>query len=122
MTIKELRTKTGLSQSKFGQKFHIQTINISNWEQGVHKPPEYVLYMIEHILELEEKENSSDHTTGYWEHLFGDRYECPTCGNYVNYHIDEDDDSGLSLADDWHFCPNCGTHMLGIIECVSDDE
>ena len=55
MTIKELRTKTGLSQSKFGQKFHIQTINISNWEQGVHKPPEYVLYMIEHILELESR-------------------------------------------------------------------
>lgn len=45
---------TGLSQSKFGQKFHIQTINISNWEQGVHKPPEYVTYMIEKILEMEQ--------------------------------------------------------------------
>lgn len=58
MTIKELRTKTGLSQSKFGQKFHIQTINISNWEQGVHKPPEYVIYMIERILELEDIKKS----------------------------------------------------------------
>lgn len=61
-------------------------------------------------------------TFGYWEHLFGDRYECPTCGNYVNYHIDEDDDSDLSLADDWKFCPSCGTRMFGIIECVSDDQ
>jgi len=55
MTIKELRTKTGLSQSKFGQKFHIPTINISNWEQGVHNPPEYVVYMIEKLLELESR-------------------------------------------------------------------
>lgn len=60
-------------------------------------------------------------TFGYWEHIGGDRYECPTCGNYVNYHIDEDDDSDLSLADDWKFCPSCGTRMFGIIECVRDN-
>jgi putative transcriptional regulator len=54
-TIKEIRNDTGLSQSKFGEKFHIPTINISNWEQGVHKPPSYVVYMIEHILELEKQ-------------------------------------------------------------------
>lgn len=57
---------------------------------------------------------------GYWEHVGDIRYECPTCGNFVNYHIDEDDDSDLSLADDWKFCPSCGTRMLGIIECISD--
>lgn len=58
---------------------------------------------------------------GYWEHIGGIRYECSTCGNYVNYHIDEDDDSELSLADDWKFCPSCGTRMFGIIECISDN-
>jgi len=54
MTIKELREHTGLSQAKFGQKFHIPVANISNWEQGVHNPPEYITYMIEKILELEQ--------------------------------------------------------------------
>lgn len=53
MKIKELRTSTGLSQSKFGAKFSIPAINIANWEQGVTKPPEYVVLMIETILNLE---------------------------------------------------------------------
>lgn len=56
MTIKELRAQTGLSQHKFGLKFHISAMNISHWEQGSRKPPEYVEYMIGKIMELE-KEN-----------------------------------------------------------------
>lgn len=55
MTIKELRNRTGLSQAKFGQKFHIPVDNISNWEQGAHNPPEYVFYMIEKLLEMESR-------------------------------------------------------------------
>lgn len=56
MTIKELREKTGLSQYKFAEKFKMGTANISHWEQEVRKPPEYVTYMMERILDLE-KEN-----------------------------------------------------------------
>lgn len=59
MTIKELREQTGLSQAKFGQKFHIPVANIANWEQGIHKPAEYIVFMIERILELEAA-NKSD--------------------------------------------------------------
>ena len=51
--MKELRAKTGLSQTKFGMLFRIASINISNWEQGVTKPPEYVVYMIERLIELD---------------------------------------------------------------------
>lgn len=51
--MKELRAKTGLSQQKFGMLFRIASINISNWEQGVTKPPEYVVYMIERLIELD---------------------------------------------------------------------
>ncbi len=51
--IKALRAKTGLSQQKFGMLFKISTINISNWEQGVAKPPEYVLYMLERLIEID---------------------------------------------------------------------
>lgn len=51
--MKYLRSKTGLSQQKFGTLFHIAAINISNWEQGVTKPPEYVAYMIDRLIELD---------------------------------------------------------------------
>ena len=51
--MKELRAKTGLSQQKFGMLFRIAAINISNWEQGVTKPPEYVIYMIERLIEVD---------------------------------------------------------------------
>lgn len=50
MSIKELRDKTGLSQAKFANLLHIPAINISHWEQGVCKPPEYVLFLIEEFL------------------------------------------------------------------------
>lgn len=46
MTIKELRESTGLSQSQFAEKFHIPVGTLQHWEQGVRKPPEYVLYML----------------------------------------------------------------------------
>ena len=51
--IKYLRSKTGLSQQKFGMLFKISAINISNWEQGVTKPPEYVVYMLERLINID---------------------------------------------------------------------
>ncbi len=60
MTIKELREKTGLSQSRFAARFHMSPINISHWETGVRKPPEYVVWMIERIIELEKAEEKSE--------------------------------------------------------------
>ena len=51
--IKALRAKTGLSQQKFATHFKISTINVSNWEQGVSKPPEYVMYMLERLIEID---------------------------------------------------------------------
>lgn len=51
--LKVIRASTGLSQQKFGMLFKISAINIANWEQGVTKPPEYVEYMLERLLELD---------------------------------------------------------------------
>lgn len=51
--LKALRAKTGLSQQKFGMLFKIAAINIANWEQGVAKPPEYVVYMMERLIEID---------------------------------------------------------------------
>lgn len=52
--LKAMRATTGLSQQKFGMLFRISAINIANWEQGVTKPPEYVEYMLERLLELDQ--------------------------------------------------------------------
>ena len=52
-TIKELRKMTGLSQTKFADKYHISVQTLRNWEQGVTKTPENYLWAINHIFELE---------------------------------------------------------------------
>lgn len=59
MTIKELRTITGLSQSKFALKYHINLTNLHNWEQGVYRTPETTLYLLERLItEVDYKEES----------------------------------------------------------------
>lgn len=50
MTIKELRASTGLSQSKFALLVHVPVATIQTWEQGIRKPPEYVLFLLEEYL------------------------------------------------------------------------
>ena len=55
MNIKQLREKTNLSQSKFAEKFHINLRTLQRWEQGQTPTPDYVVFLIGRILELEEK-------------------------------------------------------------------
>lgn len=58
MTIKELRAITGLSQSKFALKYRINLANLHNWEQGIHKTPETILYLLERLItEIDYKNN-----------------------------------------------------------------
>ena len=54
MTILELRQKTGLSQSKFAEHFHLNVRTIQQWEQGTRKKPDYVIWLIARVIELEE--------------------------------------------------------------------
>ena len=49
--IRNLRDKTGLSQSKFASFLGIPVINIQHWEQGVSNPPSYVIGLINKVLE-----------------------------------------------------------------------
>jgi DNA-binding transcriptional regulator YiaG len=51
MTIKELRTSTGLSQAKFAKLLDIPTRTIEDWEGKRHKPPNYVVMLIQFYLE-----------------------------------------------------------------------
>ena len=53
--IKELRASTGLSQLKFGKLYSIPPMNIANWEQGIAKPPEYVVCMLKRLIEIDPK-------------------------------------------------------------------
>lgn len=51
MSIRELRHYTGLSQNKFAAMFGIPAATIKDWEYGRRKPPQYVINMIQEILE-----------------------------------------------------------------------
>jgi putative transcriptional regulator len=58
--IKELRMKTGLSQSKFSAKFGIPVRTLQQWEQGISAPPEYLVRMMAYIMLLEENGQIKD--------------------------------------------------------------
>ena len=57
MDVKEIRQSLGLSQAKFGIKFHIPPANVSLRETGTHNPPDYVVYMMQKIIQLESELN-----------------------------------------------------------------
>ena len=58
--MKELRKKTGLSQSKFSAKFEIPVRTLQQWEQGISAPPEYLIRMMAYIMLLEENGQIKD--------------------------------------------------------------
>ena len=55
MTIKELRASTGLSQAKFAKLLDVPTRTVEDWESGRHKPPDYVVKLIEFYLDNQPK-------------------------------------------------------------------
>lgn len=58
--IKEIRKSTGLSQSGFAQAMNIPTGTVRNWEQGLTKPPEWVIPLLEFYVaeKLQDKKES----------------------------------------------------------------
>ena len=66
MELVELRKKTGLSQAKFAAKFNIPLNTYFHWEQGRHKPPQYVVDMISMMLEQENKKSSTNQVPVDW--------------------------------------------------------
>lgn len=55
MNIKQLRKRTGLSQSRFAEYFNVPVRTIQKWECNGSTPPEYIPQMMSRILDLEEK-------------------------------------------------------------------
>lgn len=77
MTIKELREKTGLSQSKFAEYLNISVRTVQYWEQEKRTPPEYVTELIEYKLRNEGLIGKKDTKIVY----------VVTEGEYSSYHI-----------------------------------
>ena len=48
--MRELRKRTGLSAQKFGDLYGIPLRTIQNWEGGQRMPPEYVLRLLERVV------------------------------------------------------------------------
>ena len=46
MNIRELRNQLGDTQSEFSERYNIPFRTIQNWENGVRKPPEYILDLL----------------------------------------------------------------------------
>lgn len=55
ITILELRKQTGLSQSQFAKRFHLSIRAVQSWEQEKRNTLDHVLYMLQKILEYEER-------------------------------------------------------------------
>lgn len=53
MNIKEIRSRTNLSAQKFGDKYGIPLRTIQDWERGERKPPEYVVDLLDRVVEAE---------------------------------------------------------------------
>jgi putative transcriptional regulator len=53
-TLQFLRLRTKLSQKEFAKKFFIPVQTYAQWEAGRRNPPEYVIFMIDHMIEEEQ--------------------------------------------------------------------
>ena len=50
MTVKELRTKSEMTQKEFAEYFEIPKRTIEDWDRGVRKCPEYLIALMEYKL------------------------------------------------------------------------
>lgn len=55
MTIKELRTASGMTQKQFAEYFGIPHRTLQNWEGGQRACPEYLLKLMTYKLKKENK-------------------------------------------------------------------
>lgn len=58
--IRSLRKLTGLSQTKFGEKYGIPMRTIQNWEAGANEAPGYVISLLERVVREDYPENELD--------------------------------------------------------------
>ena len=55
MTIKELRKRTGLSQSKFAERFSLNLRTLQSWESNDYRQaPRLVINLVSEILDMQD--------------------------------------------------------------------
>lgn len=52
-TVKELRSLTGLTQVEFANEFHIKRRTLEDWERGINKTPETILYLLNRVVKMD---------------------------------------------------------------------
>lgn len=61
MNIKEIRTITGLTQSKFAEKYGLNKRTLQNWEGGANRPPQgFEKLLLRAVMEDKEREDMSE--------------------------------------------------------------
>lgn len=56
MDIKTIRLRTHLSQASFAEKYAIPVRTLQNWEVGHRNPPDYVIQMLDRLVDIDFKE------------------------------------------------------------------
>lgn len=51
--IKEIRKQLGLTQKQFAVDYKIPQGTLENWEQGLSSPPDYLIYLMDKLMESE---------------------------------------------------------------------
>ncbi len=88
MTVKEMRNLLGLSQQKFGDKYHIPKRTIQDWEHNLMTPPIYVIELLERFVLKDVNEEICPpnvnmtvkdlrNLLGLSQQKFGDKYHIP---------------------------------------------
>lgn len=121
MNIKEIRTEMKLSQQRFGDKFGIPKRTIQDWESGKHKAPDYIIDMINKIVQYEKLAPMAYVFHEYrdeWgrgsERIFNDRLEA------LNYGREEWDK--LTDSDKRSYIEDpCGEFSVSIMPMVWDE-
>lgn len=61
MTVKEFIKSTGMTQKQLSERFGIPRRTIEDWSRGVSKCPEYVVKMMQEVLDRDKEEEKSMH-------------------------------------------------------------
>lgn len=72
MNIKDLRKITGLTQGRFGEKYHIPVRTLQHWENGDRQPMECIEYLLERVIVEDYKMGKIEITGNKEENNFSD--------------------------------------------------
>ena len=70
--IREFRTKTGLSQRAFADKYSLPLRSLQRWEQGQNEMPAYTLRLLQEVIRLESDSDTGARVPRWLQYAFWD--------------------------------------------------